>query len=132
MLQAFIGLGPPASPGDIAVPRDNTGRVDFFTPDGQYKFGTSPFDCATGNSIGTTYFTNDNGAQALMGCAVVMLCVRIRSKGGVGDRVWARFRWQARGTVALAGSKSASSGLWQCCCGIHGAHVMGSLDTPWC
>ena len=69
----FIGLGAPASLGDIAVPRDLQGRVDFYTPDGQYKFGTSPFDCATGDTIGDGQFTSDNGAQAIMGCAHSLL-----------------------------------------------------------
>ena len=84
--QAFMGLGPPASLGDIAVPRDASGRVDIYTPDGQYKFGTSPFDCATGTTIGTEYLNNPNGAQAVLGCAVTALHYGIQLRA---EQTWA-------------------------------------------
>ena len=112
-----MGLGPPAGPGDIAVPRDYTGRVDFFTADGRYKFGTSPFDCATGNSLGATYFSNDNGAQAIMGCAIATLLVPVSGRVAAG--------WDSRGN-AIGGRPGV---LCTCFCGTYGSGSAAPCTT---
>ena len=49
--QAFLGIGGPAVAGDILVTRDTQNRVDAYTAEGVYKFGSASFDCGTGNTI---------------------------------------------------------------------------------
>ncbi len=91
MLQACNGLGPPANPGDIAVVNAAAGSqdVDFFTPDGTYKFSTSPLNCTTGaplNSVGDglAYF----GLQPVEGCAATLPHVRMPTPYGLDRQVW--------------------------------------------
>ena len=81
MLQGCNGLGPPASPGDVAVVNvnNNTGSrdVDFYTPDGQFKFSTLPLNCTTG--VPLKNLRNEPGYLSLQpvdGCAATLKHVR--------------------------------------------------------
>jgi hypothetical protein len=81
VLQACNGLGPPASPGDIAVVNTANGSrdVDFYTPGGRYKFSTMPIDCATGDPLSS--LVNELvylSLQPVEGCAAPLPQLRIQ------------------------------------------------------
>ncbi len=82
MLQACNGLGPPASPGDIAVVNAAIGSqdVDFYTPDGQYKFSSLPLNCTTGDPLQSLGEQVDYlGLQPVEGCAAILSYVRMNA-----------------------------------------------------
>ena len=62
-----MGLGGPAVAGDIAVTRDAQNRVDIYTPDGVYKFGTAQFDTSSGDTIGVQPYSSSNAVVVTYG-----------------------------------------------------------------
>ncbi len=73
-------MGPPANPGDIAVVNaaDGSQDVDFYTPDGRYKFSKMPLNCTTGDPLsgagdGLAYL----GLQPVEGCDASLPHVRM-------------------------------------------------------